>query len=50
MRGDLVNLNVLAINEQSSGLIMKCLEISHYAYYQRWHSFPTSDEPINFYR
>jgi hypothetical protein len=32
MRGDLVNLNFKAFNKQRSGLIVKCLEIPHYAY------------------
>jgi hypothetical protein len=36
MRGDLVNLNIKAFNKQSSGLIVKCLEIPHYAYSSRW--------------
>lgn len=35
MRGDLVNLNIKAFNKQSSGLIVKCLEIPHYAYSSR---------------
>mgnify|MGYP006983100309 CR=1 FL=1 len=35
MRGDVVNLNIKAFNKQSSGLIEECLEILHYAYYQR---------------
>ncbi len=32
MRDDLVNLNFKAFNKQRSGLIVKCLEIPHYAY------------------
>lgn len=35
MRGDFVNLEIKAINKQSSGLIVKCLEIPHYAYSSR---------------
>jgi len=30
--GDSVNLSIKAFNKQSSGLIVKCLEIPHYAY------------------
>ena len=36
MRGVLVNLNIKAINKLSSGLIVKCLAIPHYAYSNRW--------------
>lgn len=39
MRGDLVNLNFKAFNKQLSGLIMKCLEIPHYAYLRRCKQF-----------
>jgi len=35
MRGDIVNLNFKAFNKQSSGLIVKCFEIPHYAYSSR---------------
>jgi len=36
MRGDFVNLNIKAFNKQCSGLIVKCLEIPHYAYSRRY--------------
>ncbi len=36
MRGDLVNLSIRAINKQCSGLIVKSLEIPHYAYSSRY--------------
>ncbi len=36
MRGDFVNLNIVAFNKQRSGLIMKRLEIPHYAYSSRY--------------
>ena len=36
MRGDVVNLNIIANKKHSSGLIVKCLEIPHYAYSSRW--------------
>ncbi len=32
MRGDLVNLNIKTFNKTLSGVIVKCLEIPHYAY------------------
>ena len=35
MRGDWLNLNFKEFNEQSSGLIVKCLEIPHNAYSDR---------------
>ncbi len=35
MRGDVVNLNIKAFNKRCSGLIVKCLEIPHYAYSSR---------------
>ncbi len=38
MRGDLLNLNIKAINKQSSGLIVKHLEIPHNAYSSRYAS------------
>ncbi len=39
MRGDLVNLNFKTFNKQHSGLIVKCLEIPHYAYSSRYTAF-----------
>ncbi len=36
MRGDLVNLNIRAFNKQSSGLIVRCFEVPHYAYSSRY--------------
>ncbi len=36
MRGDFLNLNFKAFNKQLSGLIVKCLEIPHYAYSSRY--------------
>ena len=36
MRGGLVNLNFIASNKQSSGLIVTCLENPHYAYSSRY--------------
>ncbi len=57
MRGDLINLKFKAFNKQSSGLlaslreapfgrlIVKCLEIPHYAYSSRWAKFPTYEPP-----
>ncbi len=39
MRGDLVNLSINAFNKLCSGLIVKCLEIPHYAYSCRCRSF-----------
>jgi hypothetical protein len=35
MRGNLVNLNIKAINKQRSGLIVLCFKIPHYAYLSR---------------
>ncbi len=35
MRGDVINVNIKAFNKHSSGLIVKCLEIPHYAYSSR---------------
>lgn len=32
MRGDLVNMNITALNKRSNGLIVMSFEISHYAY------------------
>jgi hypothetical protein len=32
-------LNFKAFNKQSSGLIVKCLEIPHYAYSSRYHTY-----------
>lgn len=42
MRGDLVNLNFKAFNEQFSGLIVKCFEIPHYAYSSRCRQLVTA--------
>ena len=36
MRGDLLIMNFKAFNKQHSGLIVKCLEIPHYAYSSRY--------------
>lgn len=36
MRGDVVNFNFRAFNKNRSGLIVKWLEIPHYAYSSRW--------------
>jgi len=36
MQGEVVNLNIKAFNKQHGGLIVKCLEIPHYAYSSRW--------------
>jgi hypothetical protein len=36
MRGDLLDLGFRAFNEQCSVLIVKCLEITHYTYSNRW--------------
>ncbi len=36
MRGDLLILNIKAFNKQYSVLIVKCLEIPHYAYSSRY--------------
>jgi hypothetical protein len=33
--GDVVNLNFKSFNKHCSGLIVKCLEIPHYAYSSR---------------
>lgn len=38
MRGDVVNLNFKAFNKLCIGLIVKCLEIPHYAYSNRYAS------------
>ena len=38
MRGNVVNLSIKAFNKQSSGLIVKCLEMPHYAYSSRYAS------------
>jgi len=35
MQVDFVNLNIKAFNKQSSGLIVKSLQILHYAYSDR---------------
>ena len=35
----MVNLNIKAFNKQRSGLIVKCLEIPHYAYSSRCKTF-----------
>ena len=35
----MVNLNLIAFNKQLSGLIVKCFEIPHYAYYHRYGQF-----------
>ena len=35
MRGNVLNLSIFTFNQQSSGLIVKCLEIPHYAYSSR---------------
>lgn len=42
MRGDSVNLNFKAFNKQPSDLIVKCLEIPHYAYSQRYNQLQYS--------
>jgi hypothetical protein len=47
MRGDLVNLNFKAFNKQSSGLIVKCLEIPHYAYLCRCATLKTKIEDLD---
>ena len=35
MRGDLVSLNIKTFNKTLSGVMVKCLEIPHYAHSSR---------------
>ncbi len=47
MRGEFVNLSFIAINKLSSGLIVKCLEIPHYAYSNRYATYKTQFYTLN---
>lgn len=48
MRGNVVNLNCKAFNKRRIGLIVRCFEIPHYAYSQRYAQFSDFGKTVEF--